>query len=275
MTTADPDKTKQLGQYLTQAWVAAALVDRYFPDLGANDLVIEPSCGTGAFLQAIPSHVPALGVEIDPELAAIAQRASGRRVIVGDFRLVDLPVQPTAFIGNPPFSMAFIDALLNRAHLMLPEGARCGLILPCSILQTSGTVTQMAERWSIDQTMIPRNIFPGLSMPLCFAQFTKGATRGLVNFALYHEHVAVMRLQARYRELLERGEGSVWVAVVRAALESLGGTASLTELYREIEGHRPTTNEFWKPQVRKIVQMIARRVGEGVWQLPDAAPLAA
>jgi len=261
------DKATALGQFMTPGWAASSLVDRFFSDLGANDLVIEPTCGRGAFLQAIPLHVPAFGVEIDPELAAIAERASGRKVIVGDFRMVDLPVRPTAFIGNPPFAMDFIQDLLNRAFMLLPDDGRCALILPSYCTQTTNTVVDWASRWSIEQVQIPRTLFPGLSMPLCFAQFTKGTTRGLVNFALYHEHAAVARLQARYRELLESGEGSVWVAVVRAGLESLGGTASLNDLYREIEGHRPTTNEFWKAQVRKVVQRIATRVSEGVWSL--------
>lgn len=263
-------KAASLGQYMTPAWAAAALVDRFFGDLSSSDLVIEPTCGRGAFLQAIPAHVPAFGVEIDPELAAIAQRASGRKVIVGDFRMVDLPVRPTAFIGNPPFSVEFIQDLLERAFMLLPDEGRVGMIVPSYTFQTANTVIDMAARWSIEQTQIPRTLFEGLSMPLCFAQFTKGNTRGLVNFALYHEHAAVARLQARYRELLRSGEGSVWTAVVRAGLESLGGTASLVDLYREIEGHRPTTNEFWKAQVRKVVQQIATRVSEGVWSLTDA-----
>lgn len=261
-----------LSQYLTPSWAAQALVDHFFGNLSAQDMVVEPTCGTGAFLQAIPSHVPAIGVEIDPALAEIAARASGRRVIVGDFRLVDIPVRPTAIIGNPPFSMTFLHSLLDRAWLSLEEEGRVGLILPCYHFQTSGTVVEMAQRWSIEQTQIPRNLFPGLSMPLCFAQFTKGTRRGLVNFALYHEHAAIARLQARYRELLDRGEGSAWAAVVRAGLEACGGTATLAQLYREIEGHRPTANEYWKAQVRKVLQRIAQRVGDGVWSLSGAIP---
>jgi site-specific DNA-methyltransferase (adenine-specific) len=101
--------------------------------------------------------------------------------------------------------------------------------------------------------------------------FRKGAERGLVNFALFHELAAVNRLQARYRALLAEGEGSAWAAVTRAALESLGGTADLQRLYREIEGHRPTTNTFWQAKVRQTVQRIAIRVDDGVWALPAEA----
>jgi type I restriction-modification system DNA methylase subunit len=61
---------RSMGQYMTPDWAAEALVDRYFSDLGESDLVLEPSCGRGAFLRALPAHVQALGVEIDPNLAA-------------------------------------------------------------------------------------------------------------------------------------------------------------------------------------------------------------
>lgn len=261
----------RLGQYMTPDWAAIELVERYFGDLSHGDHVVEPSCGRGAFLRAIPSGVPALGVEIDPDLAAVARRTTGRPVVIGDFRMVDIAVQPTAILGNPPFQKRIVDAFLERAWTLLPDDGRVGFILPAFVFQTASTIDTLAERWSVRQDMLPRNLFAGLSMPLCFAMFTKGRERGLVGFALYHELVAVNRLQARYRALLSQGEGSVWAAVVRAALEALGGRAELAALYREIEGHRPTPNTFWQAKVRQTLQRIAVRVGAGVWELPAGA----
>jgi predicted RNA methylase len=72
---------KRHQQYPTPGWAAQAIVDRYFPWLGEADCVIEPSCGPGSFLAAIPVHVPALGVEIDPVLARAAQINTGREVL--------------------------------------------------------------------------------------------------------------------------------------------------------------------------------------------------
>jgi site-specific DNA-methyltransferase (adenine-specific) len=264
-----------LGQYMTPDWAAIELVERYFADLTSADSVIEPSCGRGAFLRALSDSVPAIGVEIDPELAHAAERSTGRRIIVGDFRMVDLPVQPTAIVGNPPFRKRTVDAFLDRAHMLLPDDGRVGFVLPAFVLQTASTIDALAERWSIRQDMLPRNLFAGLSHPLCFAVFTKGRTRGLVGFALYHELAAVTRLRARYRALLAEGEASVWTAVVRAALESLGGRASLADLYREIDGHRPTQNPFWQAKVRQVVQKIAVRVGVGEWSLQHSMGFAA
>lgn len=257
---------------MTPDWAAEALVERYFGDLNSADRVIEPTCGRGAFLRALPRDVPALGVEIDDRLAREAVRLSGRPVVVGDFRAVDLPWTPTAMVGNPPFQLSAIEGILARAFDLLPEDGRCGLILPCYILQTPGTIERLGARWSIQQDMIPRNLFPRLSKPLCFALLHKGRTRGLVGFALYHEAAAVARLQKRYRALLAEGEGSVWAAVTRAALEALGGRATLAALYREIEGHRPTENRWWREKVRQQLQRFAVRVDQGTWAI---APVAA
>lgn len=259
-------KQKLLGQFMTPDWAALELVERYFPNLCRDDRVIEPSCGTGSFLRALPEYVSAIGVEIDPELALEAKR-TGREVIVGDFRVVDLPLRATAIIGNPPFQKRMIDAFLDRAWQLLEDGGRVGFILPTFTFQTASTIDKLNEHWSIQQDMLPRNLFGRLNYPVCFAQFTKGRTRGLVGFALYHELVAVTRLKKRYQALLAAGERSVWAAVVRAALEALGGSSDLPTLYREIEGHRPTSNQFWREKVRQQLQRIATRVDSGVWAL--------
>lgn len=259
-----------LGQWMTPEWAAAELVDHYFGDLTLCDRVVEPSCGQGAFLRALPDYVPAIGVEIDPALAAEARAATGRAVLIGDFSSTDLPFAPTTIVGNPPFKLAVVEAFMARAFSLLPDGGRVGFILPACTFQTANTVDRFAERWHIAQDMLPRNLFPGLSLPLCFARFTKGR-RGLIGFALYHETVAVGRLQKRYRALLAQGERSVWAAVVRAAFDQLGGRATLPSLYEEIGGHRPTSNQFWKEKVRQVVQRIGYRVGPGEWALEPQA----
>jgi site-specific DNA-methyltransferase (adenine-specific) len=256
----------ELSQYFTRHWVAQELVERYFP---REDSYAEPSCGRGAFLQAFPRRAPAFGVEVDPVLASYAMAHTGRPVIVGEFETVKIPFRPSAIVGNPPFSSRTVMRFLERARSILDDGARCGFILPVYIFQTASTVARLNEHWSIRQDLIPRNIFPGLKHPLCFAVLTKGTGGRLFNFALYHEQNAVAKLRRRYRELLAHGERSVWVAVTRAALEALGGSASLPEIYREIEGHQPTSNGFWREQVRKTLQRIAVRTGRGTWMLPS------
>lgn len=126
----DDARNESLSQWFTPAWAAVALVDRYFSSLTSSDLVIEPSCGPGAFLQAIPEHVPAIGVEIDPALAALARKNTGRTIITGDFATATLPQGATAIIGNPPFKLPLFEKFLTRASRMLPELGRCGFLLP-------------------------------------------------------------------------------------------------------------------------------------------------
>lgn len=262
-------RARELGQFMTPEWVASALIERYYSGLTMCDQVVEPSCGEGAFLRALPDHVPAIGVEIDPDLAQRAIESTGRIVMVGDFREVELPVRPTLLLGNPPFKLSVVEGFLARARTLLPRDGEVGFILPACILQTASTVDRIAEEWGISQEMIPRNLFPRLAEPLCFARFTRGR-RGLIGFALYHEATAIHRLRARYRALLAQGERSVWVAVTSAAMEQLGGEASLEDLYREIEGARPTKNRYWREKVRQTVQRIGFRTAPARWKLAPA-----
>lgn len=266
------ERNVALGQWMTPAWAAEELVQHYFADLTERDCVHEPSCGIGRFLNALPAHVPALGVEIDPALAEIARAQTGRPVLIGDYRKVDLPCKPTVLIGNPPFQLKVVEGFLDRAYDLLPTDGRVGFILPCYHLQTSSTVLRLNRRWGLQQDMIPRNLFPGLSKPLCFAVLTRGAGRGMVGFRLYHETEAVASLEQRYRQILAHGEGSVWYAVTHAALERLGGEASVSAILKEVAGHQPTDNPAWAAKVRQTLQrrMVSSR--RGVWHLkrPEA-----
>lgn len=257
----------QLGQYPTPQWVADALIERHFADLGTGDLVLEPSCGPGRFLQALPPEVAAVGVELDPQLAALASQLTGRPIIHGDFTMVELDVEPTVIIGNPPFRLALIDRFLDRAHALLPDGGRAGFILPAYAFQTAARVAGYSERWSLAQEFIPRNIYQGLKLPLVFATFTKDRRRVLVGFALYRETAEVQRLPRRVRELLETATGSAWKAVVQYALEQLGGEASLEAIYEVVAGCRPTENAAWQAQVRKVVRQSFRCAGPARYAL--------
>lgn len=83
---------RELHQWFTPSWEAEAIVEQEFARLRSGHRVLEPSCGDGACLCALPEHVDALGVEIDPHQAEKARRNSGREVIVGNF----LEVAPEA-----------------------------------------------------------------------------------------------------------------------------------------------------------------------------------
>ncbi len=141
---------RRLCQWMTPQWAAALLVERYYGDLTAADLVLEPSCGRGAWLNAIPPFVPAIGVEIDETLAREAERNTGRRIYVGDFRTLSLTELPTVVLGNPPFDLSLLEDFLKRAAQLLPEHGRCGFLLPAYAMQTYGRVMRLHATWSME-----------------------------------------------------------------------------------------------------------------------------
>lgn len=258
-----------LSQFFTPVWAAEALVHEYFSHLTRSDLVLEPSCGTGSFLHGLPREIPAVGVEIDPALASVARRTTGREVITGDFRVVNLSLQPTCVIGNPPFDLSVFDGMLDRCHALLPEGGMAGFILPTYALQTPSRVLAYNEKWSMKADHLPRTLFPNLSKPLVFAMFQKDLKRTLVGFALYRQVDSVSQMRKRFQELLATADGSAWRKLAVTLLGELRGEASLEALYRAAEGRRPSANPYWREQLRKQYQdtRYFRRTGEGRYAL--------
>jgi hypothetical protein len=259
-----------LSQFFTPIWAAEAIVDRHFSRLNLADLVLEPSCGKGAFLKALPSHIPAIGVEIDPILADQTRRETGREIITGDFRAVPLNIQPTVILGNPPFQTDVIDSFFDRAHTLLPDGGRMGMLLPAYVFQTASRVARYTENWSIYNEMIPKNIFPRIRLPLVFAIFTKDKQRTLVGLSLYLETDDLNRMEKAYREAAKATGGSMWESVCRAALNNLGGKARLQDIYAEVEGKCPSTTNFWREKIRQTLRAYTKSfkpVSTGVYKL--------
>lgn len=261
-------KVESFGQYFTPFWAAERLVEHYF-DFEPNDIVIEPTCGPGAFLAAVPKHIQAIGVEIDPELASQATSDTGRRVICGDFRTLDLNIRPTIAIGNPPFNSKLFQEILFRLSEMMEKNARCGFILPAYFFQYASITRQYADRWRVQADHLPRGIFPRLSKPLVFALFERSHRGRLIGFALYDDVESVQRMKAAYRQLLMSSQQSAWRRVVIEAFYKLGGEATLQELYEEISSRRPTRNPWWHAKIRQIVQHIGRRISRGRYALDE------
>jgi site-specific DNA-methyltransferase (adenine-specific) len=262
LPVANPD----LDQWFTPVWSAELIVHNFFPNLGHNDLVLEPSCGAGSFLRALPEDVPAVGVEIDPRMADVARELSGRDVVVGDFRTVPLDIKPTVAIGNPPFSTDVFDGMLARLFDMLPADGRAGFLVPAYFFQTPGRVLTYNSNWGIEQTAIPRTLFPGITKPLVFAVFGKTTARELRGFALYQEAADIKALAQNYQDILNgKCRGSIWEAAVRQTVLDLGGRARLQDIYAVMERRRPTGTPFWREKIRQVCARIFERCGDGVY----------
>jgi site-specific DNA-methyltransferase (adenine-specific) len=275
MTSLVADKNKH--QWFTPTWAGQVLFREHFSELGADDLVVEPTCGIGTFLKAIPDDVPALGVEMDPVLADIARRSTGRAVLTGDFTKVDLGERrPTAVVGNPPFDMDVIDAIFDRCFDLLPYGGKVGFVMPAYAFQTASRVVRYARRWSLDQDMIPRNLFKNMEKPLCFAVLTKDSVGRMRGFSLYRELHDVNSMKSWVVDELNTGRAP-WKGVVMRAMEEMGGRARLQDIYEMVAPKRPTGNNWWRAKVRQTLTRSGafERVGEGEYRIADDQKIAA
>lgn len=242
-----------LNQYDTPAWAARELWGAHFSDLRAGHAVLEPACGIGRMLGAVPPDVEAVGIEIDPVRAHKAHTETGRVVITGDALRVPFERTFDAAFGNPPFTTDFQDALLERFAKEMRDGFRCGLINPAYFFQTPRRVMRWNRTWSIYTEMLPRTLFPGLECPLAFAIFTKDPVPTLRGLRLYAETEAIEQMPKHVQYELRNGRG-IWRPVVFASLELLGGCASVSELYDVIGGKRPTASVWWREKVRQTLQ---------------------
>lgn len=264
---------KRFSQYLSPAWFSSMVVEQFYPHLNAGDFVVEPTCGNGSFLNALPASVDAIGVEIDPQLADIARNNTNRTIYTGNAleHHYDRPV--SHFIGNPPFTLSFLDAFLEKARNELVEGGTVGFILSCHLLQTSSNIARWSNDWSLNTSLIPRDIYQGLSKPLCFTIFTNDRLRRFVGMALYLETNDVNGLEKEIKSLfVDNGKGGVWARVIEQALIALGGKGSLSEIYSYVEPRKPSKTQFWKEQIRKVVrQGLFVDLGDGHYAHPNCA----
>lgn len=265
--------TVDLCQWMTPFWVAERLLEAHFPPVSRSDYGLEPTCGSGAFLRALPGDVPAHGVEIDPVLAERAHRETGRPVIVGDVLRVDLPFRPTFVVGNPPYRARFMDALLERLHGILPADAPVGLLLPAYFFQNDARVTAWSRQWGMDVKSIPKTAFTTrMAHPLCWAVLSRGRAGSMVGLALYEETVDQRGMPEAYRRLLRDCEGSSWREVVTRAVVLLGGEAPLQAIYERVGPERPSGNPWWQEKVRQQCQMYLEKAGPGRYRVPGLPP---
>ena len=137
-----PDKQQTFGQFDTPPDVADLLLG--FCLRRPSDRLLDPSCGTGAFLQRAarwqawladnPRTIPAeslWGVEVDADRAAVARAELPQaHVISRNFFMLRPAEQPLfdAIIGNPPYTRAeWIGRLQQEAGQQLPMFGEAGL----------------------------------------------------------------------------------------------------------------------------------------------------
>jgi adenine-specific DNA-methyltransferase len=261
-----PEGDPGLDQWFTPFWGAEELVERALRGMGTVNLC-EPACGTGSFLAAFPTSCPAFGVEIDERLIPAARANSGREVIQGDFLSLDLTGREVEVVlGNPPFGMHTVEAFIDRAYGLIPEGGKIGMILPAYAFQTPRRVTRWMRLFSIDVSLIPRTLFPGLSKALVWAEYLKVGERRFHGLMLFPEQRDIELMPDPISDALI-GPGS-WCGAVRTALGMLGGEASLSAIYDAMLPERRVSAN-WRPKVRQSLQRYCRPVERGRWALNE------
>ena len=161
------------GQYFTPRHVVDFVMELLSPRAG--ELVIDPACGSGAFLSAARrAGAEAYGADIDARavrvarLLALAEGSTPETVRQGDsLRAVGFP-SADVVATNPPFagvapSDGFElgrrlrrperDALfLERALTLLRPGGRLGIVLPYN--KASGSAFEPLRRWLVEQARV-------------------------------------------------------------------------------------------------------------------------
>lgn len=109
LEAGDPQRRKQLGQYLTPRPVAEALVSRL--DLRPGDRVLDPGVGTGELLRAAIDREPRIrtaGWDVDPSAVAAARELVPEAELACRSALEDPGPGAAeggfdAVVGNPPY----------------------------------------------------------------------------------------------------------------------------------------------------------------------------
>jgi len=262
-----PEMDHTLDQFFTPSWAADLLVADAIRGMG-DVSVLEPTCGDGRMLMAVPPSCGALGVEVDPRMAEAARVNSGREVICGDFRTVDLEGRHFEVItANTPFDSSFIDDTVSRAFDLLPEDGVIGLVLPAHIPASSRRIEQWGGRFAIETRLLPRALFPRLTLPLVWTRMVKTRKRTLLGLFLFDHQSDVHAMPDQVRR--DMCAGRTWRDVIADALRSLGGEADLREIYAAVEPRRRSPNPYWRDKTRQVLNLDQAfdRVDEKRWRL--------
>lgn len=120
MSVVDKDissKQKRLGQFLTPQHIVDFCIGKIDIKYG---IVIEPSCGSGAFLDALRKESPKgcniLGIEIDDDL--VKEYHGPEEILICNFYDFDERIGgDVAFVGNPPFRTPAVSLRSHKEYI--------------------------------------------------------------------------------------------------------------------------------------------------------------
>lgn len=136
--------SKDLQYYPTPEAVVEKVLDQLYLK---DELVLEPSCGCGRFLDGlVKAGARVYGIECDPERAAIA-KSKGHAVHVGNFLETAPQAKFDKVVMNPPFYGKHYAKHIEHALKFLKEGGSLTAILPVTARYDHGLLDHHRPRW--------------------------------------------------------------------------------------------------------------------------------
>ena len=140
---AGTDVAKDLQYYATPQAVVDRVLDDVYPLEG--QLVLEPSCGCGRFMDGIRAKKgKVFGIEVDPGRAQQC-RDKGHNVLTANFLEVEPVAKYARVVMNPPFYGTHYAKHVNHALKFLKPDGKLTAILPATARYDHGLVD---GRWS-------------------------------------------------------------------------------------------------------------------------------
>jgi len=190
------------GQFFTPSVVTEFIVKILRIESGT---VLEPSCGGGAFLRALPERCQITGIEYMHETAKVSTVCYPRALIMNEDALkVKFSHQFDYVIGNPPYGLKVDDwdfdsgkkakseiAFLEYGLRNLREGGLLAMVIPDSVLQ--GQATAAFRKYIMEE----HNLVGIISLPI--ETFSKAGTKVKTSVMvikkgrhIFHEHQQVL-----------------------------------------------------------------------------------
>lgn len=174
---SDDKKEKEMGQFFTPDSICQQIVEMF--SIAQDDLVCDPTCGKGSFLNYVPNIANAYGNELDNESYKIANYLFDKATITNDDICYYNPkVQFDFIFGNPPFNLRleykgetknsqaiFFD---KCAELLVPGGF-VAAIVPGSFLNDGFLNKSLIENINLSfgfvgQMMLKKDAFKALGV---------------------------------------------------------------------------------------------------------------
>lgn len=180
-------------------------------------------------------------------------------------------------LGQMPWDkfMKTLNQVVMKYYAALSSGAYMGILM--GDVRRNGLhsmMTDIVKPGKLEQIIIK-------AQHNCVSDNRTYSSRNFV--PVVHEYLLVLQKEGsyivsfqqpqRYEVDIRDSNVATWASVIKSALGKLGGKATLTDIYREVDGHKKAEkNPHWREKVRQTLQLgkIFRPSERGVWELCTA-----